>query len=1297
MARTAPVPNIPPIPGMCPSIAVMGGGGGGGGGSGGGAGSGDGNGNGNGGGTGEGASGDGSGAGSCGSGTTSSCSSCSVGTAAGDPVDVSTGNAFTVPHRDLFLPGPFCLDLKRSYSSALRKLDFGLGHGWMLTISCRLEEHRDHLVMHTGNGQRVVLPRIELDGEESVSGGWAVRRVDGGYCVRPGNEFMHWFRRQSRESSSFDLVGITYRRRGAIEFEYRAPGVLAQIRDSAGRDIHFASDAAGRTTRIHVPAPDGTSITFAQYTYDDAGDLVHFVDADGHSTRYAYEGHKLTTIQYPNGLLAHFRYDSSDRCVESWCDRGGGVEPALADDAPKYLADGTTKARGIYHVVMDFQHDGSSSVTNSRGIQRFEPSPDGKVGKAVDARGGVVSRETSPTGHVLSQTDANQATTSFEYDDFGERTREIDALGNAIELKRDNAGRIVTIVDAAGGQVVMTRDDAGEVSSVTDQNGALTRIESDDRGLPVAVHDDRGGCTRYDYDPHGNAVRLTTPLGSTIHFTFDWWGRCTSEVDPAGGGRRYEYTPSGRVVSITDANGGVTRFSYDAMGNKSTHQRPDGTVTTVSYGGLNWPWLTCYPDGSEVRVAFDREGAPIRVTNERGERYELVRDRNGWIAEERDFCGRTTRFKRDKVGHIIEVIEGRLRRKITRDPLGRIVAEEGHNGEQRSFEYDARGELVAARSGRTGFVWTRDATGQILSEELLIGTARYEVTKRRARTGEVATLGTSLGHELRFERNALGQTVRVDDRERTVVSIHRDGRGAPVERRLSAGGSLISEFDRSKRLQSREILEAGWDRDDRGNASSASRRYAFDYTPIDEIKSVWRPDDSSVEYEYDSRRHVTSVRSRGTLLDTFPPDATGRYAEASPGPARTYEQGGRLIARGDVRYRYDDHGRMVERCRVLHDGRRVEVTHYEWNGWGNLAAVTTPDGCRTEFAYDAFARRLEKCVINEQRVIERQHYVWDLTAVVHEVDASSESPSIRHTFVFEDERFLEPIAQRNGDDWAFHVADVNGAPLELVDGSGRLVAEYDRSLFGALQRTRGSVDTPIRFSGQWFDAETGLHYNRYRYYDPEVGRYVSPDPMGLYGGLELYAYGPNPVAWIDPMGWASTHFLRVTGFDPAGARHSASGVGTRPVEYDSRLGASSCPRVLSHSSGHLGHSEQTFCHDLLRSGETGGRYRLGGSLPPCPNCHGAMMRTAHETGSVITYSWGVPPNNNSITYTPQGVPPGNYRGASARDLRDRGYGRFALEEEWSQPGSGSAPARSGRDTWGVSRPPGVFRAYWDNK
>ncbi|ECI6492932.1 type IV secretion protein Rhs, partial [Salmonella enterica subsp. enterica] len=100
----------------------------------------------------------------------------------------------------------------------------------------------------------------------------------------------------------------------------------------------------------------------------------------------------------------------------------------------------------------------------------------------------------------------------------------------------------------------------------------------------------------------------------------------------------------------------------------------------------------------------------------------------------------------------------------------------------------------------------------------------------------------------------------------------------------------------------------------------------------------------------------------------------------------------------------------------------------------------------------------------------------------------------------------------------FYHNDVNGAPLRLTDEYGGLAWSQRSGPWGAWNEQAGSVKNPLRFQGQYFDEESGLHYNRYRYYEPESGRYISADPIGLAGGLNNYAYVPNPLSYIDPLG-----------------------------------------------------------------------------------------------------------------------------------------------------------------------------------
>ncbi|OUF46958.1 RHS repeat-associated core domain-containing protein, partial [Pluralibacter gergoviae] len=106
-------------------------------------------------------------------------------------------------------------------------------------------------------------------------------------------------------------------------------------------------------------------------------------------------------------------------------------------------------------------------------------------------------------------------------------------------------------------------------------------------------------------------------------------------------------------------------------------------------------------------------------------------------------------------------------------------------------------------------------------------------------------------------------------------------------------------------------------------------------------------------------------------------------------------------------------------------------------------------------------------------------------------------------------------------------ADLNSAPLEVTDADGHLrwSGQYDtfgrlkgQTIAGAALREGATYDQPLRYAGQYEDAESGLHYNLFRYYDPEVGRFTVQDPIGLNGGLNLYAYAPNPLGWVDPLG-----------------------------------------------------------------------------------------------------------------------------------------------------------------------------------
>lgn len=135
----------------------------------------------------------------------------------------------------------------------------------------------------------------------------------------------------------------------------------------------------------------------------------------------------------------------------------------------------------------------------------------------------------------------------------------------------------------------------------------------------------------------------------------------------------------------------------------------------------------------------------------------------------------------------------------------------------------------------------------------------------------------------------------------------------------------------------------------------------------------------------------------------------------------------------------------------------------------------------------------------------------------------------KKTYIYEPGTF-KPLAQiQDGTIYHYHV-DHLGTPKELTDREGRIVWKARYKTYGNLAiKEVEEVENNLRFQGQYHDAETGLHYNRFRYYHPDTGQFIHQDPIGLSGGMNRYQYAPNPVMWVDPLGLCSGVFRSADG------------------------------------------------------------------------------------------------------------------------------------------------------------------------
>nr|WP_051782025.1 MULTISPECIES: RHS repeat-associated core domain-containing protein [unclassified Streptomyces] len=291
-------------------------------------------------------------------------------------------------------------------------------------------------------------------------------------------------------------------------------------------------------------------------------------------------------------------------------------------------------------------------------------------------------------------------------------------------------------------------------------------------------------------------------------------------------------------------------------------------------------------------------------------------------------------------------------------------------------------------------------------------------------------------------------------------------------------------------------------------------------------------------YELDPVGRVTAV-SAADWTERYAYDAAGNqtdadWPEAWPGGSdatgpRTYE-GTRLTGAGRVRYEYDAMGRITLRQRTR-ISRKPDTWRYAWDAEDRLTAVTTPDGTLWRYSYDALGRRIAKrrLAADGVTVTEEVTFVWDAMTLCEPMTTVPDEP--RAVTLTWDHDGIQPLAQtvrltdadgRESDSRFFGiVTDLIGTPTELVDEAGEVAWRTRNTLWGATTwNTDAHAYTPLRFPGQYFDPESGLHYNCFRYYDPETARYLSVDPLGLGPAPNASTYVPNPLLWSDALGLA---------------------------------------------------------------------------------------------------------------------------------------------------------------------------------
>ena len=304
----------------------------------------------------------------------------------------------------------------------------------------------------------------------------------------------------------------------------------------------------------------------------------------------------------------------------------------------------------------------------------------------------------------------------------------------------------------------------------------------------------------------------------------------------------------------------------------------------------------------------------------------------------------------------------------------------------------------------------------------------------------------------------------------------------------------------------------------------------------------------SVRYDYDTFGSLSGAVYGDGSRQWRNPDAMGNVYDSPDRTDRSYGRGGQLREDKKWRFYYDNHGNLVLKTMrrsgpSLETGMRDEFLAwqsgdyaYTWQGNGMLRSVTRPDGKTLTFKYDALGRRIEK--VFDGRVY---RYLWDGDVILHEWDyTEADRPNTivtetgevtldrpepvenLITWVYDSDSYV-PTAKIVGDRHYSIISDYIGRPVQAYDDNGNIVWQADYDIYGNVRNLHGSRQfIPFRQLGQYEDNETGLYYNRFRYYDPRIGNYISQDPISILGGLNTFAYVFDCNIGVDVMGLAVT-------------------------------------------------------------------------------------------------------------------------------------------------------------------------------
>lgn len=1093
----------------------------------------------------------------------------------GNPINTASGNKLQVESD--FVGGNGVPGFARFYNSSLGQ-DYGIGPGWSHSYSNRLEFPADGvLYARRPDGKFLVFRVVDgvYIGDADVPFTVTRNSTTERFTLSWPDGRMELYEKTGWPLSITDALWRT------TNFSLDGYGRVATVTGPYGHQLTFTYRIDDIYRVNWITFPDGKRVTF---TYDASKRLTaatYTGVTPSPKRTYAYSGGLLSgLVDETNVQISSFSYDSQGNAkvtthpgdvVRFDVAYGSGI--AIVTDAV-----GTTetlsfvRSQGVNQIA-----NRTSSADGKSGIQAFDAnnnllSQTDEEGRTTtytwDTSNRLVEKvEASGTPEALITTysyrDATSRqlalvdepsvlsgaskTTTFAYDG---QNRPVGltvtgyapsgaAVARTISWSYAVGGQVASISDSKGQTVALIYGSCtaggacGQLSSVTNPAGQVTTFgQYDANGRLLRKTDPNGLVTTYTYNLRGKVLSVTeTPVtggARTFNYTWDAAGRLLSAVLPGRGTLTYTYDAADRLASVTDSLGNKVTYSYDLKGNRTQDvtRDPNGTVVRqvdLAFNARNYP-SQVNAAGSVTQLVHDAVGNLTQVTDPNGnvtQRQPDALDRvihtidaiGGMTEQEFDGGGNLagvvtpnsaeTRFEVDDLGNVLkETSPDRGVITYTHDANGNMLTRADARGITATFTYDVLNRVTSivypnsaenvafaydncpGGVGRLCWVtdangtrsWSYDGFGRVTSETWVKGGTSKTTFYTWTPGDDLASITYPSGRTVAYTRNAIGNVTAVSTNGSTILTGRTYRADGLVKGQTWANGIAETKaYDLQGRLTT-------WT-----SANLLNRTFAYDANG-----NVVQKDASQFQYDLLDRLigepgQILGYDGNGNrLLDGAGPysytPASNRMATGPPGGV-TLDAAGNTLAYAGQTYAYNQAGKLVS---ATVSGQTATYA-YRHDG---LRANKTVAGITTYFHYDLDGRLIAE---TDAAGVTLREYVWD--------DAV-------------------PVAQIAGGVVTYLHTDQLGTPRLGTNSAGAQVWAWDSDAFGSSQPT-GTVTVNLRFPGQYFDAETGLHQNWNRTYHPLEGRYLESDPIGLAGGVNTYGYvEQNPLLYADPLGLA---------------------------------------------------------------------------------------------------------------------------------------------------------------------------------